>query len=625
MKNLIVVWLTMLVSHFIYSPIFSQNRVVENANDAQKEILKREVLKHYEKYNIADIRAIENDMSVNLPVALGRLQNMLNTFYQDHPARPVDVDDLDFNSPLKNQRDPDYKLDKKNQANLDKLREKQAPHLIKNAPNIFELHLAMARGLRDAEKKGVIFTKNPFRSSFHFITALRYRTLKLTPEVWIDADRLNLLNDPKQNADADNYIKTATDLSNARQDYDQTKRRLYVQEDELIPQFKDPGNNPAYKTNQQTLSDLENKISLLEQEMKKQDAVYEGYAESWNRDSANVLLEFADVVNSIDETIRDREKILNSAEYYRSNYDGTFKQNWKLESRKMAYVDLLETASLLDPENPITPELLAREYKSAGDDSLAISSFEKSLAYNERSTNKLTPQQLASIYHDLGGLYYNTRRYVDSAFYYEKAYELDKSEELEYQLAKIHVENTGNYERARELIEKLITKVPVTANIDDQEKVAGVFKYSYNLNSYLSYIYEKTGEEKLTLETLKKSASIHSQFENLVFQNYEQLRKKEKIMFDSRLKFNQEPNEINMQAFYQSQQDYQDQKNMIQRIESMRKSINFKETYFSLARHLELNHDILGAIEAYRTSESFGLAPDEARREIFRLQKKYLN
>jgi hypothetical protein len=273
--------------------------------------------------------------------------------------------------------------------------------------------------------------------------------------------------------------------------------------------------------------------------------------------------------------------------------------------------------------------MLAREYKSTGDDVSAISSYEKSLFYNQNATNKLTREQLVSIYRDLGGLNYNTRRYVDSAWYYEQTFALDKNEELEFQLAKIHAENTGNYDRAVELFEDLNSKIPKTDNNQNPEKIAEALKYAYTINSYLAFLYEKQNEktdrEKLTLDTFKKSADLHSQFENLVLKNYDLLRSREKIMVESRLKFNREPDENNMQFFYNAQQIYRDQKSIVQRIESMRKSINFQKTYFSLARHHEQNHDIQSAIDAYRVAESFGLSPDEARREILRLQKKYSN
>ena len=580
------------------------------------------IFTHYQKFDIDEIRGIEEDMRANPTAALGKLQNLLSRFYRDHPARPVDVEDLDPEVTLRYQQDPRYAADRRRQGNLEKLRKKQSPGLIKNAPNLFEMHLAMARGLRDVEKGGILFTKSPFRSSYHFLTALRYRTLKLTPEVWLDPDRLKLLHNDRENTDAEAYQKAAADLANARLEYEKTRRTLYTREDNAVTRQNDPGYNPDYKTNQDTLARLRANIADLETKMLGQAMVFEAYAKTWNKESANVLLEFAEVVNSVDLTLRDQEKILNQLEYYRSNYDGTFKQTWQLASKKAAWINLLETASLLDPENPLTPVMLGREYKSAGEDTLAISSFEKALQY-DKNTGALTDAQRLEIYTGLGGLYYNSRLYVDSAINYERAWQMNKTDELEFQLARIHAENTGNYERARELFEDLAGKSAPPGVGEEPLKAAAAMKLAYTINSSLADIYEKMSEDRLALETLKKSATLHVQLENLILKNYDLLRTLEKNLVELRVAFNREPTEVNMQSFYQAQQDYRNQKNILQNLESLRRSMNLQKTYFGLARRHEHGHNIQAAVEAYRQAESFGLAPDEARREITRLQKEY--
>ncbi|MDH4201178.1 MAG: hypothetical protein OEV66_12510, partial [Spirochaetia bacterium] len=456
-----------------------------------------------------------------------------------------------------------------------------------------------------------------------YLAALGFRTLKLSPQIWTDPERLILQNNEKEKKDAENYQKVSNDLVAVQKEYEETKRKLAIQQDNDAIKLNDPGNYPDYAANQKTLENIKTKIQALEVEMQKQTTIFHEYETQYNKESANFLIEFANNVKLIDKKIRDREKILNSIEYYRSNYDGTFQQTWKLESREMAYAGLLEMSCLLDPQNAKTPALLGEMYKNAGEDLLAISSLERSLKFNETSSLKFSDTELYEIYKNLGGLYYATRRYVDSAWYYEKVIAIKRSPDMEFQLAKIHTENTGNYERARELLGNLLLayKQPVNTKLEDAS-VLDALKTRFQTLSFLVTIFEKTGPEKKLVDYLKQLLEIHASLEKMISDSYDNLRVDEKKMTDARIQLNQKPDQTSLQTFYTDQQKFRDQKEITQKMEALRKTLNLQKVYFTLAYQNEVQNDVAGAIEVYRRAESYGIDPDRARREIMRLQKK---
>lgn len=398
---------------------------------------------------------------------------------------------------------------------------------------------------------------------------------------------------------------------------------MAIEQDNAVPNSVDPGNNTIYVNNQKTLDSLKTKIQSLEKDMENEMAVFHEYETRYNKDSADFLLEFADNVKSIDRNIRDEEKVLNSVEYYRNNYNNTFKQTWKLESREMAYVGLLEMASLLDTQNAKTPATLGQIYKNAGEDMMAISCFEKAIQYNNAAADKMPDKELLSIYKNLGALYYATNRYVDSAWYYEKAYTMEKDPEMEFQLAKIHAEKTGNYKRALELLEDLAQTGNRTAIANAEVPSPETLKNKFQLMQYIAATLEKTESVDKLEDYLSQLVEIHVKFEKLISDSYDVLRNNEKKMMDAKIRLNQKPDQTALQTFYQAQQNYNAQKETTQKLEAARKALNLRKLYFTLAYQNELRNNFPGAIDVYRRAESFGIDPDQARREIQRLQKIY--
>jgi hypothetical protein len=127
----------------------------------------------------------------------------------------------------------------------------------------------------------------------------------------------------------------------------------------------------------------------------------------------------------------------------------------------------------------------------------------------------------------------------------------------------------------------------------------------------------------MLMNTLDKSKTIHERLNLMISENYDALREREKSLAEAKANLYINPDDLAMQNFYTIEFDYENQKKTLQKLESIRNSMNFKKIYFTMAYESEMAHNIKGAIEAFRIAESFGLDPDYARREILRLQGKY--
>jgi len=225
----------------------------------------------------------------------------------------------------------------------------------------------------------------------------------------------------------------------------------------------------------------------------------------------------------------------------------------------------------------------------------------------------------------LGGLYFQRNHFVESAKNYEKALEGAKDgprkNNLLFQVAKIHTDRTGRYERAEELLVEFVKPID-GQDPSDTEARASWIKVRFQVYIRLAEVYQKTRRRREAGLALRKALEIHQQLEDLIAKQNELITKAFRKLQDSKKPLKNETLERELNIYNRNKDDYEREKTLLGQLYAIRNSLPLKNVYFDLARYFEEKHFIDKAFETYRAAELAGIAPDQARRQMQRLRTR---
>ncbi len=607
-----------------------------------KEIRENPVQKKLERYlpyTIDEIEASATSINFNPRLVAEELGQKLDQFYLSDPSEKKIANRQDNDSNAAWYR-KEWNVNLQRLFMRDLLAKTQKSFVIKEAPNIAALHYNFAL----AQMK----LKKPYHAAFHFAQSLRYRSLRLDDEIYVDRDRLQLT----KAGDAE--VNDAAQYRDAKKQLDEKTREKVRLEEELVllddrtrsPQLNIPGVTAGNtvetekQKQQQLIADQKEKsrqaLERVRGEYDKAKSAFEEakkkfseHEKTYNRKSADMLIEMSVLVRQIEDTIKERSKVLNKKALYKTNFNQTLQHDYSQNRQFTAYANVLEAATRLDAENPAINFQLAEEYRTSQDVSRSIDSYERALSANEkpRTGFELKTEQIRKAHASLGALYYAKSRYVDAAFFYEKAHSETpngpEKQNLSWQLAKLHVEKTGNYERASGLFEEYLKSI-ATLNPSDVTDRTQWIKERFTANRYLMHIYGKKSDKVQVKRTMQGAADAHRDLETLITElrqrnakTYSDMQVSKKGLFDD-----VRSRELN--NYLKLESDFEKQKRELAIIEAGRNSLPLAQFYSQYASFLESEHDIQGALSVYGTAEKHGLGADHARREQGRLRAQYL-
>jgi hypothetical protein len=605
-----------------------------------KEIRENPVQKRLERYlpySIDEIEASASSINFNPRLVAEDLGQKLNQFYLSDPSEKKIANRQDNDSNAAWYR-KEWNVNLQRLFMRDLLAKTQPSFIIKEAPNIALLHYNYAQ----AQMK----LKKPYHAAFHFVQSLRYRSLRMDDEIYTDRDRLSLVKaGAAEIADADNYRETKKQLAEKEREKQRLEEELVLLDDRsrspALSQQAATTNVEAERTKQQQLiaDQKEKSRQALERVRGEYDKAKAGFAQAqqkyaehakeYNRKSADMLIEMAGLVRQLEDAIKERSKVLNKKALYKTNFNQTLQHDYSQNRQFTAYANILEAATRLDPENPVTNFQLAEEYRTSQDVSRSIDSYERALAANEkpRAGFELKEEQVRKSNASLGALYYSKSRFVDAAFFYEKAYAMTtdnkEKQNLVWQLAKLHVEKTGNYERATELFEGYLKEIASLNPTDVTDRTQWI-KERFTANRYLLHMYSKKNSQEKVLSSMQAAAAAHADLETLIAElrarnakTYQEMQTAKKSLFD-------DVRSRDLNVYLKLESEFEKQKRELAIIEAGRNSLPLAQFYSQYARFLEGRHDIAGALGVYATAEKLGLGADHARREQGRLKAQYL-
>lgn len=603
-----------------------------------KEIRENPVLKKLERYlpyPIEETEASAASVDFNPRLVAEELGQKLNQFYLSDPSdkKIANRQDNDSNAAWYRK---EWNVNLQRLFMRDLLAKTQKAFIIKEAPNIAALHYNYALSQ--------IKLKKPYHAAFHFVQSLRYRSLRLDEDIYVNGDRLQLV----KAGEAE--IKDAETFRDAKKKFDEQQREKQRLEEEMIllddksrsPHAPPPSTGSVEderRRQQQQIAEQKEKtrqaLERVRGEFDKAKAAldaaqkkYTEYEKVYNRKSADMLVVMAGLVRQLEDAIKERSKVLNKKALYKTNFNQTLQHDYSQNRQFTAYANVLEAATRLDPENPVINFQLAEEYRTSQDVSRSIDSYERALTANEkpRAGFELKPEQIHKAHAALGALYYAKSRFVDAAFFYEKAYvatpEGREKQNVSWQLAKLHVEKTGNYERASELFEKYLQSIATLNPTDIADRTQWI-KERFLANRYLMQMYSKKSDNDLVRRTMQGAESAHRDLEALIAdlrarnaKTYEAMQTAKKSLFDD-----VRSRELN--TYLKLEADFEKQKRELAIIEAGRNSLPLAQFYEQYATFLESQHDIQGAIGVYAMAEKHGIGADHARREQGRLKSLY--
>lgn len=187
-----------------------------------KEIRENPVQKKLERYlpySVDEIEASAASINFNPRLVAEELGQKLDQFYLSDPSEKKIANRQDNDSNAAWYR-KEWNVNLQRLFMRDLLARTQKSFIIKEAPNVAMLHYNFAL----AQMK----LKKPYHAAFHFAQSLRYRSLRLDDEIYVDKDRLQLTKaGAAEIADADAYREAKKLLDEKTRE----KRRL---EEELV-------------------------------------------------------------------------------------------------------------------------------------------------------------------------------------------------------------------------------------------------------------------------------------------------------------------------------------------------------------------------------------------------------
>lgn len=580
----------------------------------------REDINRYTPYNIAEIREIGQNVKFNPRGVKDEMESRLNEFYLSDPTNRK----IQQRQVLETSTDTIYKREwNTNIQRLfirDLLSEKAEQNFVKEAPNLYLMHKTLAQAYIELGK--------PYQAAWNYSMSLSYRRLRFSPEVFTNEDRLALLepNDPEIAA-ANRYSEALRRKNAADKNFTKTRQRIELLQDNLRSPVSTQTRSDLTRELQQqetAFRDVAQERTQAADAFAQAEDEYSTREQNYNRESAALLVEVAELTRTLEDAIKEREKVLNKKALYKTSFNQSIVHDYSENRQFTAYANLLEMASHLFPESPEISLKLAEEYESSLKVDRAIYYYEQTLL-PDRSQN-ISDDTKRKVSRSLGALYYQTNKYVDSAWHYENAYAQTTDEKekqnLSYHLALLHARHTGNFKRAVELFENHLTYLN-TMNPTVPETRADWLMQKFQSYQQLYYMREKRRENSKALEAMNLAIDSERELSNLIDAQSQKLNELNGQIQEAKKPLLEDTQEKDFNQLLRLEREYELERARLGRLETAHNSLPLGKVYFQYARALESHHDIRGAMSVYREAEQKGIAPSASRREMDRLRKLY--
>lgn len=585
----------------------------------------RRDIKMYEGLSISTIRGISSTVDDDAQDVADKLTKRLSEIYLKDPSEKSIVRNLRLYTESSFERYNEKEWNENIQRLFTKkfLSTPQRNPLIIEAPNMFLAHYRLAGAYQKLKK--------PYKAAFHLSMASRYRSMKMSPEVFKSKSRL-ALGDKTDRAQVFSYDDLEKKIRKSNADLKLYQEDAIVHKDNLIQLKKDNTQelvndlDALIKKNSELLKKEKENNKTLKNQFEAAKLQYKRIETSYNRESSKFLQDTAKLVRSIEDAIQEKQKVLEKKALYKTTFNQLvfdYSQNRKFT----AYANILEVAARLDPANPNIRYQLGEEYRTSQQRARAINAYQLSLESNKKAGTllKLKEDQVSKSHRSLGALYHASKNYVRAIYHYEQSYTLEKDaiakRNLLYELGKLHTEKSGNYARANELLSELKIFLS-TKNPSDLEERGRLLRTQIRVDFYMSIGHRKSSRFNEMTKLLEQSMGKHQTLEKMITDQNAKIRTLHKELQEVKQTLLKQTRNRALSLYSQKEDALDKAKNTLGFLNAIRNSLPLRNIYFNLAGSYEEKHDILKAVETYTKAERLGIAADEARRHAKRLRRK---
>ena len=578
----------------------------------------------YLKYKPQEIRDLANELGPQPDQLVQNLKEKLNEFYLSDPSQKKARILRKSEHSLYSFREDDQESN----ANSRRLflkqvtKQKVKGFLIREAMPLYLMHKLMAQNLLKLANPQI------YQSEFHFRQALRYRSLKFAPDILTNEKRLELLDadDPEIQL-ADQYRTTKEALEKTQQELKDMEERNIILDDSLYFSPQKDVIRSEIQLNQRSIADKRPDLEKLEETFASLEKEYQKREISWNKESADFLVEFAELQKKIEDNLKNRQKAINKRSFYKMSFNQTVDYDYTKNRDFRAYAELLELAGRLDKENPAIPLKLGREYKNSRENAKAETFFEQALQISERAEDqtKLTAEELKEVLVSLGGIAHQSKRFVDSAKYYERALSREAHPNLLYLLGSLHYNKTGHYHRAIDLLERYLEELDEEENEKGFSDVVDRSKQRRQRFFAVSYIagsLQKLREYKAMLDAFDQLRKLHLEFIQEMRAQREKVGGLFRRLEKAKRTILEQTSPAALNQFYLAEREYRESEKELVQLKATQNSLPLRGLYFNLAEYWETQNNIKQAITVYEEAERYGVQPNEARRRSLKLKER---
>jgi len=596
---------TIILLYLYSSLLFAQDQNTTNS------------LINYEKVDWNTINQAEPLVKDNPGLAIVRLDALLKTFYKDQNQPPLNKSEQLDNSPyLRYQRD--WSSNEQRLLLKEFLRKPQEITFVEDAPNLFKAHYLLAKAYKNHG--------DLFQAANHFNHSLKYRRLKMSKEYLVNPERISLSDDKEQSSVAQNMIDLKEKKKKEEETYDKLKIELYTLEETKAQGGATDKELTALAENRKiTLANQKKIIDAIDSQINSQTSKIDTLESNYNNESSDVMMEMAELMFQIENEIMESRKVADQKEFYEKSYDFTKTQEWYTLNKHGGYQNFLEAALRLNKNNSNAAFKLGELYQQNGNDNEAIYAFESFLEtpIATKPENNEALEKVEAAFNFLGGLYHKKARYVDSVWFYEKALAISTRNKdlLKKNIIDNYIHHTGNYKRALELLDNMektrivsTEKNPLTQSLFIKEQIIRFSQYCI--------IYEKLNSSDKLILSLNDTVKIFNDLKQIESQFMQKINSDKNNLVQLKKEMVATRSEESRQIYYQALSDLEENNTQLASVQGVRKSLDMKKIYFTLAIEMEKVHKIKTAIEIYQLAEADGVSPEDARREISRLKAK---
>ena len=369
--------------------------------------------------------------------------------------------------------------------------------------------------------------------------------------------------------------------------------------------------NPSFK---KLGAQLQNTNLDADDNLKKEYSIFENL---WNNESVLFLKDAAKIMKSFEETLGEKEKNTTKQSLQKSTFIKVFPDTYSNNSNFSAYINFLEMARRLAPDNPKIPLEIANELETRGKSELLLLMYENILVAQDlaNDNNKLSLMDISKIHFELGGLYYIFKNYAMSNNYYQKALNVQQIPFWIFTYANLLSDHIGNYTEAINLYKKYLdTTIKIEDNNDGESTY---LKETFIANWKMAECYLKLNEFSKAITQASEAKDIFLKLHTKIMNTKIELKKLQIDLSKQQAKYDQK--EIN--SFLELQNRQKEIGLKLSLLETAYKSLPIRNIFFKLAEWLTIEQRLPLAIAIYKEAEQEGIDANEARHKYKALEK----